>query len=97
MTGALFSYQEQPAGTWTSCLVLEHGVEDYLFFLKARGEDQTSLFEGCGELHPFFLRVCSLPFFEQVEEIVRISFPYLERKEVSSSRLRGRRSSLSFS
>ena len=69
----------------------------YLFFLKARGEDQTSLFEGCGELHPFFLSICSLPFFEQVEEIVRISFPDLERKEVSSSRLRGRRRSLSFS
>ena len=68
-----------------------------LSVLKARGEDQTSLFEGCGELHPFFLSICSLPFFEQVEEVVRISFPYLERKEVSSSRLRGRRSSLSFS
>ena len=66
-----------------------------MFCLKARGEDQTSLFEGCGELHPFFLRACSLPFFEQVEEIVRISFPYLERKEVCSCRLRGKRSSLS--
>ena len=68
-----------------------------MFFLKARGEDQTSLFEGCGELHPFFLSICSLPFFETVKETVRISCPYLERKEVSSCRPRGKRSSLSFS
>ena len=52
-----------------------------MFCLKARGEDQTSLFEGCGELHPFFLSICSLPFFETVKETVRISCPYLERKE----------------
>ena len=38
-----------------------------MFCLKARGEDQTSLFEGCGELHPFFLSVCSLPSFEKVK------------------------------
>ena len=32
--------------------------------------------------------------FQQVEGIGRISFPYLERKEVSSCRLRGKLSSL---
>ena len=34
---------------------------------KGQGEDQICLFEGCGELHPFFLSICSLPFFEKVK------------------------------
>ena len=46
------------------------------------------------ELHPFFFSACSLPFFQEVQGIGRISFPYLERKEVSSCRLRGKLSSL---
>ena len=29
------------------------------------GEDQTSLFEGWEELHPFFFSACSLPFFSR--------------------------------
>ena len=33
-------------------------------------------------------------FFQEVKGIGRISFPYLERKEVSSCRLKGKRSSL---
>ena len=52
---------------------LEHEVDDFCFFFKV---GQTSLFEG---LHPFFERMLSSSF-EEVEGIVRISFPYLERR-----------------
>ena len=39
-----------------------------LFVLsKGQGGGPDFLFEGCGELHPFFLRVCSLPSFEKVK------------------------------
>ena len=48
-------------------------MDDFCFFLKV---EQTSLFEG---LHPFFERMLSSSV-EEVEGIVRISFPYLERK-----------------
>ena len=61
-------------------------MDDFCFIFKV---GQTSLFEG---LHPFFERMLSSSF-EEVEGIVRISFPPRE-KEVSSSRLRGKRSSL---
>ena len=47
-------------------------MDDFCFFFKV---EQTSLFEG---LHPFFERMLSSSF--EVEGIVRISFPYLERK-----------------
>ena len=52
---------------------LEHEVDDFCFFFKV---EQTSLFEG---LHPFFERMLSSSV-EEVEGIVRISFPYLERR-----------------
>ena len=41
----------------------------------------------------FFFSTCSLPSFEEVKGVVTIFFPYLERKEVSSCRLRGKRRS----
>ena len=55
---------------------LEHEVDDFCFIFKL---GQTSLFEG---LHPFFERMLSSSF-EEVEGIVRISFPYLERRRSS--------------
>ena len=60
----------------TSPLVLQHEVEDLPFLSKGWGEDQTSLFQGWGELHHFFLSVSSLPYFEKVKGVVRIFFPY---------------------
>ena len=48
-------------------------MDDFCFFFKV---EQTSLFEG---LHPFFERMLSTSF-EEVEGIVRISFPYKERR-----------------
>ena len=48
-------------------------MDDFCFFFKV---GQTSLFEG---LHPFFERMLSSSV-EEVEGIVRISFPYLERR-----------------
>ena len=53
--------------------LLEHEVGDFCFFFKV---EQASLFEG---LHPFFERMLSSSF-EEVAGIVKISFPYLERK-----------------
>ena len=60
--------------------MLEHEVE--LFFCST------------GWRTPFFSNASSLPSFEEVRGIVTILFPYLERKEVSSCRLRGKQSSL---
>ena len=45
-----------------------------------------------GGAPPFFFSTCSLPSFEEVKGIVSIL--YLERKEVPSCRLRGKRCSL---
>ena len=50
--------------------------------LKVEGEDQTSLFEGWEELHPFFFSACSLPSCQQVSEIGRILFLYLTKKKI---------------
>ena len=69
---ALLSYHENLGGS-SLLFLLEHEVDDFCFFFKV---EQTSLFEG---LHPFFERMLSSSF-EEVEGIVRISFPYLERK-----------------
>ena len=50
------------------------------FATDSWGEDQTSLFEGWEELHPFFFSACSLPFFQEVKGIGRISFPLPREK-----------------
>ena len=47
-----------------------------------------------GGATPFFSNASFLPFFEEVKGRVTILVPYLERKEVSSCRLRGKRSFL---
>ena len=60
--------------------MLEHEVE--LFFCST------------GWRTPFFSNASSLPSLEEVKGIVTILVPYLERKEVSSCRLRGKRSFL---
>ena len=65
-----------------------------MLLVYVEGEDQTSLFAGWEELHPFFFSACFLPSFQQVNEIGRIVFPYIARQKFSSCRLRRARSSL---
>jgi len=76
VTRAFFSHQDQVGGTWTFLLVLKHDVEDYLSF-HGRGGRTRLLCLKVGELHPFFLSICSLLCYEKVKDIVRISVPYI--------------------
>ena len=62
-------------------------MDDLCFFFKV---EQTSLFEG---LHPFFERMLSSSF-ERSRGDSQDLLPLPREKEVSSSRLRGKRSSL---
>ena len=73
--------------------MLEHEVE--LFFCSTGWRTGPEVFVWClGGAPPFFSNASSLPSFEEVKGIVTILVPYLERKEVSSCRLRGKRSFL---
>ena len=68
--------------------MLEHEVE--LFFCSTGWRTRP----GLGGAPPFFSNASSFPSLEEVKGIVTILVPYLERKEVSSCRLRGKRSFL---